>query len=96
MPVLGYLIKCMPIIVFIQLSNIWLANKTTTIKAIQNRDFSVHWYISRVHNISREGECLTAYTCFKRSASSTKSTPSGVNYTPITKPFYILLPMMCT
>ena len=34
---------------------------------------------SRVHNISREGECLTAYTCFKRTASSTKSTPPGVN-----------------
>ena len=35
--------------------------------------------LSRVHNISREGECLTAYTCFKRTASSTKSTPPGVN-----------------
>ena len=40
----------------------------------------VHTIIPRVHNISREGECLTAYTCFKRTASSTKSTPPGVNY----------------
>ena len=35
--------------------------------------------LPRVHNISREGECLTAYTCFKRTALSTESTPSGVN-----------------
>ena len=35
--------------------------------------------ISRVHNIYREGECLTAYTCFKHTASSTESTPPGVN-----------------
>ena len=35
--------------------------------------------IPRVHNISREGECLTAYTCFKRTALSTESTPPGVN-----------------
>ena len=35
--------------------------------------------LPRVHNVSREGECLTAYTCFKRTASSTESTPSGVN-----------------
>ena len=35
--------------------------------------------IPRVHNISKERECLTAYTCFKHTASSTESTPSGVN-----------------
>ena len=29
--------------------------------------------------ISRERVCLTAYTCFKLTASSTKSTPPGVN-----------------
>ena len=34
----------------------------------------------RVHTISREGECLTAYACFKHTVSSTKSTPPGVNY----------------
>ena len=40
----------------------------------------IHLYmLTRVHNISREGECLTAYTCFKRTASSTESTPSGEN-----------------
>ena len=27
--------------------------------------------------ISREGECLTAYTCFKCTVISTKSTPPG-------------------
>ena len=27
--------------------------------------------------ISREGECLTAYTCLKCTALSTKSTPPG-------------------
>ena len=35
--------------------------------------------LSRVHNIGREGECLTPYTCFKRTASSTESTPPGIN-----------------
>ena len=35
-------------------------------------------YNIRVHNINREGECLTAYTCFKHTASSTESTPPGV------------------
>ena len=34
---------------------------------------------ARVHNISREEECLTAYTCFKCATSSTESTPPGVN-----------------
>ena len=41
-----------------------------------------HYMVSmkpRVHNISREGECLTAHTCLKRTASSTESTPPGVN-----------------
>ena len=37
------------------------------------------WIISRVHNISREGEFLTAYTCFKCTLSSTESTPPSVN-----------------
>ena len=36
--------------------------------------------LPRVHNISREGEYLTAYTYFKHTESSTESTPSGVNY----------------
>ena len=40
----------------------------------------IHLYtLTRVHNISREGECLTAYTCFKRTVSSTESIPPGVN-----------------
>ena len=34
---------------------------------------------SRVHNISREGECLTVHTCFKQTALSTESPPPGVN-----------------
>ena len=33
----------------------------------------------RVHNISREGECLTAYTGVKRTVLSTKLSPPGVN-----------------
>ena len=33
---------------------------------------------SRVHN-SREGECLTAFTCFKRTALRTESIPLRVN-----------------
>ena len=43
--------------------------------------------------MSREGECLTAYTCFKRTVLSIESTPSGVNQisTPKSKHFYILL-----
>ena len=43
-------------------------------------DMYIRTYIlARVYNISREGECLTAYTCFKCTALSTESTPSGVN-----------------
>ena len=54
---------------------------------------------SRVHNISRKGECLTAYTCFKGTALSTKSThPPGVNYisAPNSKALtYFVKPNVC-
>ena len=52
-----------------------------------------YYILPRAHNISKEREYLTAYTCFKRTASSTESTPSDVNWisAPITKRYYILL-----
>ena len=44
------------------------------------RECFINYLIPRVDNIGREGERLTAYTCFKHTASSTKSTLPGVNY----------------
>ena len=50
-----------------------------TILLEYNSHFGGLYVLPRVHNISREGECLTAYTYFKCNASSTESTPLGVN-----------------
>ena len=53
------------------------------------------WYQEFI--ISRKGECLTAYTCFKHTASSTESTPPGVNQVsaPICKALLYFIKRNC-